>query len=215
MRPMGRDAVPRLPQSVAVDPRRRGIQGGLMTHRYRWLIGGSLAGIALTVTLLVHLAVSRALHRMREPLDRLQSRRVYDQYDLAVRRQSLARATQAVGKEVIKVERLSDRFTVPQKLTIQGTPYEIGLTVGHIGRQAKACLPMLAEALSRPELVSRRPLSTNLSALSRSRPGRGCRLRAARGTDRSGAFRARLHPAPLVRPAPAREVLPGHQFRGQ
>ena len=115
-----------------------------MTRRDRWLVGGSLAGIALSVTVLVHLAVTRALTG-RATLDPLESRRVYDQYDLTFRA-SLAGATRAVGKEVIKVERLSDRFTVPQKLTIQGTPYEIGLTVGHIGRQAKACLPILAEA---------------------------------------------------------------------
>ena len=114
-----------------------------MTRRRRWLVGGSLAGIALGVTVVVLLAVSRAFPG-GATLDPLESRRVYDEYDLAFRA-SLARATQAVGKEVIKVERLSDRFTVPQKLTIKGTPYEIGLTVGHIGRQTKARLPMLAE----------------------------------------------------------------------
>jgi predicted choloylglycine hydrolase len=114
-----------------------------VTRRYRWLVGGSLAGVALGVTVVVLLAVSRAFPG-GTTLDPLESRRVYDEYDRAFRA-SLARATQAVGKEVIKVERLSDRFTVPQKLTIKGTPYEIGLTVGHIGRQAKARLPVLAE----------------------------------------------------------------------
>src|SRR5262249_1712169 len=58
----------------------------------------------------------------------------------------LAEANQIVGKETIQVERLSDRFTVPQKLTIRGTPYDIGLTIGHIGRRAKARLPVVADA---------------------------------------------------------------------
>jgi predicted choloylglycine hydrolase len=113
-----------------------------MTRRYRWLVGGSLAGIALGVTVVLF-AVGRAFPGAAT-LDPLESRRVYDEYDRAFRA-SLAGAAQAVGKDVIKVERLSDRFTVPQKLAIKGTPYEIGLTVGHIGRQAKARLPMLAE----------------------------------------------------------------------
>jgi predicted choloylglycine hydrolase len=69
---------------------------------------------------------------------------VYGDYDLKFRGY-LARAKQTIGKEIIKVERLSEQFTVPQKLIIKGTPYEVGLTIGHIGRQAKARLPMLAE----------------------------------------------------------------------
>jgi hypothetical protein len=56
----------------------------------------------------------------------------------------LAEANRRVGKEVIKVERLSDRFTVPQKLGVKGTPHEIGLCLGHMGRQAKMTLPILA-----------------------------------------------------------------------
>ena len=65
---------------------------------------------------------------------------IYTEYDLEFRT-FLAKANSRVGKEVIKVERLSDRFTVPQKLTVSGTPYEIGLTLGHIGQQAKARKP--------------------------------------------------------------------------
>ena len=65
---------------------------------------------------------------------------VYGQYDREFR-SYLAKATRLVGKETIRVERLSERFTVPQKLTIQGTPYDIGLTIGYIGREAKARLP--------------------------------------------------------------------------
>src|SRR5262249_15194839 len=70
--------------------------------------------------------------------------RVYREYDREFRAY-LAHAAQVVGKETIKAEPLSDRFTVPQKLTIQGSPYEIGLTIGHVGRQAKAKLPLLDE----------------------------------------------------------------------
>jgi len=73
-----------------------------------------------------------------------ESDRVYREYDQKFRTY-LANATQIVGKETIKVERLSDQFTVPQKLTIKGTPYEIGLTIGHIGKQAKERLPLVDE----------------------------------------------------------------------
>lgn len=73
-----------------------------------------------------------------------ESDRVYREYDRKFRAY-LAKATQIVGKETIKVERLSDQFTVPQKLTIKGTPYEIGLTIGHIGKQAKERLPLVDE----------------------------------------------------------------------
>jgi predicted choloylglycine hydrolase len=71
--------------------------------------------------------------------------RVYGEYDREFRAH-LARAALIVGKETIQVERLSGRFTVPQKLTVRGTPYEIGLTIGHVGRQARAHLPMVTEA---------------------------------------------------------------------
>jgi predicted choloylglycine hydrolase len=70
--------------------------------------------------------------------------RVYAEYDRQFRT-FLAKANKRVAKEVIKVERLSDQFTVPQKLSIKGTPYEVGLTIGYIGKQAKARLPMLIE----------------------------------------------------------------------
>ena len=69
---------------------------------------------------------------------------LYHEYD-RVFRSYVSNAAQLVGKETIKVERVSERFSVPQKLTIQGTPYEIGLTIGHIGRQAKAILPLVME----------------------------------------------------------------------
>jgi hypothetical protein len=71
--------------------------------------------------------------------------RVYREYDQQFR-EHLADVTQLVGKETIKVERLSDRFTVPQKLTIQGTPFEVGLTIGHFGKRTKAKLPLVAES---------------------------------------------------------------------
>jgi hypothetical protein len=72
------------------------------------------------------------------------SNRVYREYDRKFGAY-LAKATHIVGKETIKVERLSVQFTVPQKLTIKGTPYEIGLTIGHVGKQAKERLPLVYE----------------------------------------------------------------------
>ena len=53
-------------------------------------------------------------------------------YEIIVVDAYFAKGAQIVGKE--KVERLSDQFMVPQKLTIKGTPYEIGLTIGHDGK---------------------------------------------------------------------------------
>src|SRR5688500_11059699 len=69
---------------------------------------------------------------------------VYREYDQEFRAH-LAEVTRIVGKETIKVERLSEQFTVPQKLTIQGTPFEIGLTIGHFGKRTKAKLPLVEE----------------------------------------------------------------------
>src|ERR1041385_4100728 len=64
--------------------------------------------------------------------------RLYCEYDQRFRA-FLARATQVVGAETIQVERLSEQFTVPQKLSVKGSPYEVGLTIGHIGKQARFC----------------------------------------------------------------------------
>ena len=58
----------------------------------------------------------------------------------------LANAAQAVGKPTMVVERLSDRFTVPKRLAVRGTPQEIGLTIGHIARQASHPLPLVSAA---------------------------------------------------------------------
>src|SRR5689334_15049341 len=69
---------------------------------------------------------------------------VYSQYEKDLR-VYLAKATKLVGKEVIKVEPLSEQFTVPRKLSIKGTPYELGLTLGQIGKQAGFRLPLLTE----------------------------------------------------------------------
>src|SRR5688572_5158490 len=60
--------------------------------------------------------------------------RVYAEYDREFKT-FLTEANRRAGKEVIKVKRLSDRFTVPQKLNIKGRPYEMGLCLGHMGRQ--------------------------------------------------------------------------------
>lgn len=70
---------------------------------------------------------------------------VYRSYD-AQFRAHLAAAVEQVGKPTILVERCSDRYTVPQKLTIQGSPRDIGLTIGHVARAAGARLPKLADA---------------------------------------------------------------------
>ena len=47
--------------------------------------------------------------------------RIYAEYDREFRT-FLAKANGRVGKEAIKVESLSDQFTVRQKLAIKGTP---------------------------------------------------------------------------------------------
>jgi predicted choloylglycine hydrolase len=57
----------------------------------------------------------------------------------------LAVAVKTVGKETMKLEPLSARYSVPKKLTLNGTPFEIGLTIGNIAKQAGAKLPMLEE----------------------------------------------------------------------
>jgi hypothetical protein len=69
--------------------------------------------------------------------------RVYREYDQQFR-VYLTNANQAIGKDVIKLERLSDKFTVPQKLTIQGTPSEIGQAIGHIAKQSGSRPPTVA-----------------------------------------------------------------------
>ncbi|MFZ2053434.1 MAG: C45 family peptidase [Candidatus Aminicenantales bacterium] len=58
----------------------------------------------------------------------------------------LAGAVQAVGKPTIVLENLSDQFTVPKKIAITGTPYEIGFTVGHIATQRSRLLPLRSDA---------------------------------------------------------------------
>jgi hypothetical protein len=70
--------------------------------------------------------------------------RIYGEYDREFRAY-LAKAAGHVGKETIRVERLSGRFTVPKRLTVKSTPYEIGLTIGHVGRQAGARPPLLGD----------------------------------------------------------------------
>jgi predicted choloylglycine hydrolase len=62
----------------------------------------------------------------------------YDQYFRAY----LAEAVQAVGKPTIVLEDLSDRFTVPKKISITGSPYEVGFTIGRIAAQYRRILPL-------------------------------------------------------------------------
>src|SRR5262249_9561306 len=100
--------------------------------------------IAVLSVLLVGLVVAFLGSRWTRDRASGESARVYGEYDREFRAH-LAKATQTLGKETIQVERLSDRFTVPKKLTINGTPYEIGLTIGHIGKQTRAHLPLLDE----------------------------------------------------------------------
>jgi hypothetical protein len=68
---------------------------------------------------------------------------LYDGYDDDFLRY-LAVATQATGVPTMVVERLSDRFTVPKKLTVRGTSREVGLTIGHLARQAGQPLPLVS-----------------------------------------------------------------------
>jgi predicted choloylglycine hydrolase len=70
---------------------------------------------------------------------------IYDEYDQRFQL-CLAKAAQRVGKQTITVEPLSDRFRIPQKLTIRGTPREIGLTIGQVAKQTQARLPTVAGA---------------------------------------------------------------------
>lgn len=100
--------------------------------------------IAVSSVLLVGLIAAFLSYRGNSERTRDECDPVYGEYDRECRAY-LANATRTVGKETIKVERLSDRFTVPQKLTIQGTPYDIGQTIGHVGRQAEAKLPLADE----------------------------------------------------------------------
>ena len=100
--------------------------------------------IPVSSVLLVGLIVAFLGYRWISDRASGESYRVYREYDQKFRTY-LANATRLVGKETIKVERLSDQFTVPQKLSIKGTPYEIGLTIGHVGKQAKARLPLVNE----------------------------------------------------------------------
>jgi predicted choloylglycine hydrolase len=70
--------------------------------------------------------------------------RLYADYDKDFQKY-LAVAVKAVGKETMKLEPLSTRYSVPKKLSLKGTPFEIGLTIGHIAKHSGAKLPMLAE----------------------------------------------------------------------
>src|SRR5262245_39431247 len=100
----------------------------------------ALPALLVLLTALVAILLASRWSRERD----WDADRVYAEYDRNFRAY-LANATRLVGEETIKVERLSERFTVPQKLTIQGTPYDVGLTIGHIGRQAGVRLPAVAD----------------------------------------------------------------------
>ena len=71
--------------------------------------------------------------------------RLYAEYDQAFQTY-LADAVQALGKPTIVLEKLSDRFTVPKKITITGTPYEVGFMEGYISRRFNRPLPQRSDA---------------------------------------------------------------------
>jgi len=68
---------------------------------------------------------------------------LYAEYDLGFR-DGLAYAAAALGKDVIMLAPHSDRYTVPKKLRIQGTPYEFGRTLGLMANRANYPLPLRA-----------------------------------------------------------------------
>jgi predicted choloylglycine hydrolase len=70
--------------------------------------------------------------------------RLYAGYDKDFQKY-LAAAVGRVGKDTMKLEPLSSRYSVPKKLTIDGTPYQIGQTIGYVAKQAGSKLPMLEE----------------------------------------------------------------------
>ncbi len=70
---------------------------------------------------------------------------VYAEYEQDFRA-LLPKVSKRVGKEILKVEPWSQQFTVPRKLAIKGTPYELGLAIGYIGKHAGTRLPLLKDA---------------------------------------------------------------------
>jgi len=98
---------------------------------------------AVAAFLVLFFPIAAIIVLLHDP--RAEADRIYHQYDRNFRAY-LAKATKIVGKETIKAEPLSDQFTVPRKLTIRGTPYEIGLTIGHIAKQANSHPPKLIDA---------------------------------------------------------------------
>src|SRR3954462_5445069 len=96
----------------------------------------TVAAFVLAVVVVVAARVA-----FREPA--WDAERVYREYDREFRTYA-AEANRQIGQEVMKVEPLSERFRVPQKLTIRGSAYQIGELIGHIGQRTN----------SRPPLVS-------------------------------------------------------------
>lgn len=80
-----------------------------------------------------------------QPVDQAAVDQLYADYDREFLGY-LANAVQAVGKETIKVEPLSDRYTTPKLMTVKGTPYDIGATIGHIARQFGRTPPLRTDA---------------------------------------------------------------------
>jgi len=98
----------------------------------------TVAALVLAVVVVV-----AARFAFREPA--WDAERVYREYDRELRTYA-AEANRCAAKEVLKIEPLSQQFRVPEKLTIRGTPYEIGRMIGHIGLRTNAPLPLVKAA---------------------------------------------------------------------
>ena len=68
--------------------------------------------------------------------------KLYADYDQKFN-EILKLTVQQVGKETIKSENFSDRFSIPKKITITGTHYELGLTIGNMAVLYNMPLPYI------------------------------------------------------------------------
>jgi Linear amide C-N hydrolases, choloylglycine hydrolase family len=80
-----------------------------------------------------------------QPVDQAAVDRLYADYDREFLGY-LANAVQSVGRETIKVEPLVGRHATPKLMTVKGTPYDIGATIGHIARQFGRTPPLRTDA---------------------------------------------------------------------
>src|SRR3954452_22412779 len=97
--------------------------------------------VAASIVAVIALGAARVA--FREPA--WDAERVYAQYDREFRTY-VAEANTYLGKEVVKVEPLSKRFRVPEKLAIRGTAFELGQLIGHVGQRTNTRLPLISAA---------------------------------------------------------------------